>query len=313
MPDNEELPLPSEGESKIDLFKGKEIRKVLHEGEWWFVVVDVIASLTGSIDPTGYVKDMRRRDKGLAEGWGQIATPLRIETSKGPQNINCANIEGLFRIMQSVPSPKAEPFKKWLAKSAFERLQEIDNPELAVQRAIALYRAKGYPDGWIDTRIKNKVSREILTKEWFERGVQDMDYAILTDAISIETFGLSTAKHKELKGLKSQSLRDNMTPIELTLTTLGEQSATEITRANNAQGKWQNLTAAKAGGKIAGNARMQLEEATGQTVVSDQSYLTERQRQNNAQIEATINDTLSRILRLPGTDPLEAGEIGTVS
>ena len=311
----EKLPLPIEGESKIDLFKKKEVRKCMHDGEWWFSVKDVLEALVETTDGNRYSRQLRDRDQGLKSGWAQITRTLNFDSGKGGgrQDMTFINIEGIFRLMQSAPSQKAEPFKKWLARVGFERLQEIENPDLAIKRAVTLYRAKGYDDGWIDARIRNKVSRETLTAEWQSRGVRDIDYAILTDAISIETFGIRTARHKEIKGLKSQSLRDNMTPIELTLTTLGEQAATEITRSKDAQGRSQNLGAARAGGKIAGGARLQIEEATGQQVVSGQNYLTARQRQNNTEFHTIMDDTLQRILQLPGADPIKAGEIGTVS
>jgi len=146
--------------TKIAVFKGKEIRKTIHRDEWWFVIVDVVSALTDSKQPDGYIKDMRRRDDELAKGWGQIATPLVIETDGGPQKINCANTEGIFRIIQSIPSPKAEPFKRWLAKVGYERVQEIEDPELATKRTRALYKAKGYSDAWIEKRMRGIFTTE---------------------------------------------------------------------------------------------------------------------------------------------------------
>lgn len=198
--------------------------------------------------------------------------------------------------MQSVPSTKAEPFKKWLAKVGFERLQEAQNPELAVMRAVALYRAKGYDDEWIDARIRNKVSRELLCSQWDQRGMKDY-IPLLTDAISLGTFGIRTAEHKRIKGLKSQPLRDNMTPIELTLTTLGEQTTREITKTANPSTLQQHMNVANQGGRIAGSARVNIERATGRSVVSSTNYLTDRQRKNNAGLHPkNLSDLLDRLL-----------------
>lgn len=293
------MKLPSEGESKIDLFRKKEIRKVLHKGEWWFALVDIIEALTDSKDPKQYIRDMRKRDAGLDSNWGEIITPLQMLAADGKlRNTSCVNIEGVFRLIQSIPSKKVEPFKKWLAKVGFERLEEIKNPELAIKRAITYYRAKGYDDEWIEARITNKSSRETLTSEWDRRGMSSY-IGILTDAISIETFGITTKRHKQIKGLKSQGLRDNMTPIELTLNTLGEQATTQIVQSTNPQSLDQNKDAAKRGGKIAGDARKAIEEATKQKVVSSQNYLTERQRQNNAQSNQEISIIIQKLLGVP--------------
>lgn len=287
--------MPLEGENKVDIFKKMEVRKVLHNGEWWFVVNDVIAAVAQTPDPAGYLKKMRARDESFGEGWGQLVTPLPFKTTGGIQNVNCVTIEGIFRILQSVPSPRAEPFKKWLAKVGFERLQEIQNPELAIKRAIALYRAKGYDDEWIDARIRNKASRELLTSEWDKRGMKEY-IAYLTDAISVGTFGIRTAVHKKMKGLSGQSLRDNMTPIELTLTTLGEQATREITKSTNPQNLQEHMGAASQGGRIAGHARVNIERATGKPVVSNQNYLTDRQRANNAQTHKGLSQMLQSLL-----------------
>ena len=152
--------------TKIALFKGKKIRKTLHKNEWWFVINDIIEALTDSVQPDGYIKDMRRRDEELSKGWGQIATPLKIKTEGGLQKMNCADTEGIFRIIQSIPSPKAEPFKRWLAKIGYERVKEIENPELATKRTRALYKLKGYPEDWIEKRMRGIAIREELTDEW---------------------------------------------------------------------------------------------------------------------------------------------------
>lgn len=172
-------------ETKLAVFKGKAIRKTLHNNEWWFVISDVVSVLTGSLYPSGYMKDMRRRDGELFKGFGQIATPLLIQTEGGSQKINCANAEGIFRIIQSIPSPKAEPFKRWLAKVGYERVQEIENTELATKRTRALYKAKGCSDDWIEKRMRGITIREELTDEWKKREVKEKkEYAILTAEIA---------------------------------------------------------------------------------------------------------------------------------
>lgn len=295
-----QIDLPCEGESKIDVFQRREVRKVLHEGEWWFSVKDVLEVLTETSDGTRYAGDLRKKDPGLNSTYSEITRTLPFDTAtRGKQNLVFTNIEGVFRLMQSVPSTKAEPFKKWLAKVGFERLQEAENPELIVKRAIATYRAKGYDDEWIDARIRNKASRDLLTEEWMRRGMKDY-IALLTDAISLGAFDITTGQHKALKSLKSQSLRDNMTPLELTLTTLGEQATREITRTTNPETFPEHKTAAYRGGRIAGAARQNIERATGQKVVSSKNYLTEAQRQNNARNNpSNLNEMLQRLLR-PG-------------
>ncbi len=292
------IPLPFEGESTINSFRRKDIRKIFHEGEWWFSVKDVIEALTDSSDGNRYSRDLRARDEGLKQRWAEITRTLPFHTGGGTQNTTFINIEGIFRLVQSFSAANAEPFKKWLAKVGFERLQEVHNPELAIKRAITLYRAKGYDDEWIDARIRNKTSRELLTAEWDKRGMSSY-IPLLTDAISIGTFGVRTAQHKKIKGLKSQSLRDNMSPIELTLTTLGEQATREITKTTNPQNLNQHMQVAQQGGRIAGTARENIEKATGARVVTSKNYLTEQQRKNNTLLEQKnkeMNDMISRLL-----------------
>lgn len=207
--------------NKISIFKGKKIRKTLHENEWFFVIVDVVKALTDSVDPSGYVKDLRRRDEEIAKAWGQIATPLSIETEGGIQQINCANTEGIFRIIQSIPSKKAEPFKRWLTKVGYERVQEIEDPELATKRTRALYKLKGYSDDWIEKRMRGIAIREELTDEWKNRGAnENKDFEILTAEISKATFGVTPSEYKNLKGLKRENLRDHMDDFELIFTGL---------------------------------------------------------------------------------------------
>ena len=297
--DNKNLPIPSEGESKVDLFQRKGVRKTLHNNEWWFSVKDTLEVLTDTTEGNRYSRDLRSSDPGLKTTWAEITRTLPFKTAtRGVQNMTFINVEGLFRLVQSVPSKKVEPFKKWLAKNAFERLQEEHDPQLAIKRAIALYRAKGYDDEWIDARIRNKASRELLTAEWQKRGMKEY-IGLLSDAISIKTFGLRTREHKELKGLKSQNLRDNMTPIELTLTTLGEQTTREITKSVNPNTLQQHMGIAEQGGRIAGDARKKIESATGKNVVSTKNYLTAKQRENNTKGAGSLDDALRGILKLP--------------
>ncbi|MDQ5945550.1 MAG: DNA protein [Pseudomonadota bacterium] len=270
--------LPGEPAGKIVVFQERSIRRTWHNEEWWFAIVDVVAVLTDSVQPEGYVKDLRRRDKELAKGWGQIATPLRVETEGGIQRVNCANTEGLFRIIQSIPSPKAEPFKRWLAQVGYERVKEIENPELAGARARELYQAKGYPKDWIEKRLRSIAVRGELTDEWKSRGVEEgKEYAILTAEIARATFGVTPGAHRRLKSLDKvktgNNLRDHMTDLELIFTMLGEASTTEIARRKDAQGFDENRVAAKEGGSVAGNARKDLETRSGKPVVSRANYL----------------------------------------
>ena len=261
-------------ETNIAVFRGKEIRKTIHKNEWWFVIVDVVSALTDSINPSGYIKDMRRRDKELSKGWGQIATPLSVQTEGGPQRMNCANTEGIFRIIQSIPSPKAEPFKRWLAKVGYERVQEIEDPELATKRTRALYKAKGYSDDWIEKRMRGIAIREELTDEWKNREVRrEKEYAILTAEIAKAAFGVTPGEHKKLKGLIRENLRDHMTDLELIFSMLGEAATTEITRADDARGFQESKRAAHKGGEVAGKARKDLEQKTRKKVVSPENYL----------------------------------------
>ena len=263
--------------TKIAVFKGKQIRKTIHNNEWWFCVSDVVEVLTDTPNSTDYIKKMRKRDGELAQGWGQIVTPLAIQTEGGLQKVNCANTEGTFRIIQSIPSPKAEPFKRWLAKVGYERVQEIEDPELGTKRTRALYKAKGYSDAWIEKRMRGIAIREELTDEWKKRGVEeDAEYAILTAEISKATFGLTPSEYKKLKGLKRENLRDHMNDLEQIFSMLGEAATTEIARNRDAQGFVPNKVAARDGGTIAGNARRQLEHKSGKRVVTRQNYLTHK-------------------------------------
>lgn len=260
--------------TRIALFHGTEIRKTIHQNEWWFVIRDVVAALTDSVQPEGYIKDMRRRDPELEKGWGQIATPLSISTKGGLQMLNCANTEGIFRIIQSIPSPKAEPFKRWLAKVGYERVKEIEDPELATKRTRVLYKLRGYSDDWIEKRMRGIAIREELTDEWQKRGAAGQtDYEILTAEISKATFGVTPSEYKKLKGLKRENLRDHMDDFELIFNMLGERATTEIHRSEDSKGIPKLKSDAKAGGDIAGGARKKLEKRLGRSVVTKRNFL----------------------------------------
>lgn len=260
--------------TQIAIFRGKDIRKIIFKNEWWFAISDVVSALTDSIQPEGYIKDMRRRDPELSKGWGQIATPLLIQTAGGKQKVNCANTEGIFRIIESIPSPKAEPFKMWLAKVGYERIQEIEDPELAQKRARAIYKAKGYPDTWVERRMRGIAIREELTDEWQKHGVAlPKEYEILTAEISKATFGVTPSEYKKMKGLKRENLRDHMNDLELLFSQLGEAATTEITKVEHPKGFIKNKLVSKRGGRIAGGAREKLEEETGRKVITTRNYL----------------------------------------
>lgn len=261
-------------ETKIAIFKNKEIRKVIHNGEWWFVLEDVVLALIESRDIKQYIQKMRKRDLELEKGWVQIVHILDIKTEGGIQKMNCSNTEGVFRIVQSIASPKAEPFKRWLAKVGYERVQEIEDPELGTKRTRALYKAKGYPDGWIEKRMRGIEVRETLTDEWQKRGVKEgREYSILTAEIAKATFGMTPGQHKKYKNLKRENLRDHMTNLELIFSMLGEAATTEIAQNRDAQGFPQNKKAAQQGGEVAGKARKDVEQKSGKKVVSKENFL----------------------------------------
>lgn len=259
--------------NQIVLFKGKNIRRQLYNKEWYFVIVDIIEVLTDSTNPKQYLKNLLNRDEELAKGWVQIEHPLIIDTAGGPQKMLCANTEGIFRIVQSIPSSKAEPFKRWLAKIGYERMQEIENPELATKRTRLLYKLKGYPDDWIEKRMRGIAIREELTEEWKNRGAKEQrDYEILTAEISKATFGITPDDYKKLKGLKRENLRDHMDDFELIFTMLGEKSTTEIHKTENSRGVPKLKEDAKFGGEIAGGARKKLEKKLKKTIVSEKNF-----------------------------------------
>ena len=262
--------------TKIAIFQKKEIRKIIHNNEWWFSVVDVISALTDSVNPRDYWFKMKMRVK--SEDGVELSTICRQLKLLAPdgkmRETDCANTEGIFRIIQSIPSPKAEPFKRWLARVGYERVKEIEDPELAAKRTRAIYKAKGYPDAWIEKRMRGIEVREILTDEWQKRGVKEgREYAILTAEISQATFGMTPTQYQKFKGLKRENLRDHMNNLELIFTMLGEASTTEIAKNKDARGFNENKLAAQAGGSVAGKAREDLEQKSGKKVSTKQNYL----------------------------------------
>jgi hypothetical protein len=266
--------------TKIAIFRGKAIRKTIYKNEWWFVINDIVHALTDTPNVKDYIRKMRIRDEYLGKGWGQFVTPLSIQTEGGKQKLNCANTEGIFRIIQSIPSPKAEPLKLWLARVGYERVKEIEDPELGTKRTRALYKAKGYPDDWIEKRMRGIAIREELTDEWQKRGAkEERDYEILTAEISKAAFGVTPGQHKDIKRLNKENLRDHMDDFELIFTMLGERATTEIHRTENSRGVPKLKSDAKSGGRIAGNARKQLEKRLGRSIVSKTNYLKQAQPQ----------------------------------
>lgn len=267
-------------EHHIALFKGKTIRRAIYQKEWWFSVIDVIQILLDQ------PSDLKAR-----KYWNKLAQRLRAEGSEVVTNCHqlklvapdgklratdCANTEIMFRIVQSIPSPKAEPFKRWLAKVGYERIQEIEDPELATKRTKALYKLKGYSEAWIEKRMRGIAIREELTDEWQKRGVKEQrEYAILTAEISKAAFDMTPSQYKKFKGLKRENLRDHMDDLELIFSMLGEASTTKITRSKNAKGLVENKSAAQKGGQIAGDARRKLELESGGKVITKENYLTD--------------------------------------
>jgi hypothetical protein len=265
-------------EAKLVVFQDKEIRRLLVDTVWYFAVVDVITALTDSDKPRDYWYRMKKRE--LESSGVQLSTfcrQLKLESSDGKKYLTeMANTEGIFRIIQSIPSPKAEPFKRWLAKVGYERVQEIEDPELATARTRELYRAKGYSEAWIEKRMRGIAVRAELTEEWKQRGVGEApEYAILTAEISKAAFGMTPTEYKHHKGLERENLRDHMTDLELIFSMLGEAATTEIARKQNAQGFPENRMAAHKGGRIAGEAREKLEIETGEKVLTKGNYLEE--------------------------------------
>ncbi len=262
--------------TKIAIFKGKKVRKTIYNNEWWFSVIDIIEALTGTERSRKYWNDLKKKltDEGYFEVSEKIGQ-LKLLANDGKKYLtDCANTETMFRIIQSIPSPKAEPFKRWLAKVGYERIKEIEDPELATKRTRALYKLKGYSDDWIEKRMRGIAIREELTDEWQKRGAREQkDYEILTAEISQAAFGLKPNEYKKLKGLKRENLRDHMDDFELIFTMLGERSTTEIHRQENSAGAPKLKKDANRGGRIAGNARKELEKELGRPIVSKKNYL----------------------------------------
>ncbi|MBU0974152.1 Bro-N domain-containing protein [Patescibacteria group bacterium] len=277
--------------TKIAIFKGKKVRKTIYQNEWWFSVVDVVQVLTDQLNDIIARKYWNKLAQRLRDESSEVVTNchrLKLKAADGKlRETDCANTEGIFRIIQSIPSPKAEPFKRWLSKVGYERVQEIEDPEIATKRTRALYKAKGYKDSWIEKRMRGIEVRETLTDEWHKRQVKEgKEYAILTAEISKATFNMTPLEYKKFKGLKrdkvnrearegalGQNLRDHMDDLELIFTMLGEASTTEIAKNRNTQGFDQNKTAARKGGQIAGGARKKLEQESGKRVSKSQNYL----------------------------------------
>lgn len=273
--------------NNIKLFQEKKIRSVWNEEEqqWYFSVVDVVGVLTDSVNPTDYLKKMRKRDEELATYLGTTCPQVEMVTdTRKKRKTLAANVQALFRIIQSIPSPKAEPFKLWLAQVGYERVQEIENPELAQERMKELYEQKGYPKDWIDKRLRGIAIRQNLTDEWKERGITEKsDYAILTAEISRATFGLTPSDYKIYKGLtkKNQNLRDHMSDLELIFTMLGERVTTEISQKEKPDTFTKSKQVAQRGGNVAGVAREQAEKELGRSVVSPENFLLDSDKQND--------------------------------
>lgn len=264
-------------DSKIVVFQDKQIRRAWMNEQWYFSIADVVEFLTDSVDVKQYIKRMRQRDPLLNRNWGTICTPVAMIAADGRRrSVQAADVKGLFRIIQSIPSPKAEPFKQWLAQVGYERVQEIENPELAQERMKAVYEAKGYPKDWIDKRLRGIAIRQNLTDEWKERGIrEERDFAILTAEIARATFGVTPSEHRAIKGLtkKGQNLRDYMTDLELIFTMLGERVTTEISQQEKPDTFAESKRVARRGGNVAGVARKETERELGHSVVSGQNFL----------------------------------------
>lgn len=255
----------------IQLFEEKKVRTAWDDEteKWYFAVSDVVAALTDSVNPTDYIKKMRKRDPELAKGWGQIVTPLSVVTPGGQQRVNCADVKGIFRLIQSIPSPKAEPFKQWMAQVAANRLDQMQDPELGIQQSLADYKRLGYSDNWINQRLKSIEIRKDLTDEWKRHGLQEgVQFATLTDIIYSTWSGMTAKEYKQFKGLKKENLRDNMTNRELVLNMLAELSTKDISEARNPETFGEHAEVARQGGEIARNARAELEAKTGKPVVT---------------------------------------------
>ena len=255
----------------LQLFEERKVRTVwdTNTEEWYFVVADVIVAITDSTNPTDYIKKLKKRDNVLAKGWGQIVTPLSVVTRGGRQRLNCADMQGILRIIQSIPSPKAEPFKQWMAQVAAHRIEQMQDPELSIEQAMTDYRRLGYSESWINQRIKTIEVRKELTDEWKRTGVEEgVQYAALTDIITKQWSGFRVKEYKQYKGLHKENLRDNMTNLELALNMLAETATTELSKQENPKGFKQSAKVAQKGGSVAQAARVQLEHQLGRSVIS---------------------------------------------
>ncbi len=260
---------------RVAVFEGKHIRKIMHEGEWWFSVIDIIEVLTGNDRPRKYWNDLKK--KLTSEGYVEVSEKigqLKMMASDGKmRNTDCAGTETMFRIIQSIPSPKVEPLKQWLARVGYERLEEIENPELSMERMQALYEKKGYPKEWIDKRMRGIAVRQDLTDEWKNRGAKSSrEYAVLTNEIMQGAFDLKVEEYKQVKGLARENLRDHMTDIELILTMLGEATTTKLHRDRDSQGVELLKNDAQEGGAVAGSTRRDIEKRSGKPVVTGDNF-----------------------------------------
>ncbi len=260
---------------RVAVFEGKHIRKIMHEDEWWFSVIDIVEVLTGSSIPKRYWSDLKKKlvAEGFAEAYEKIVR-LKLIAPDGKMRLSdCANTETMFRIIQSIPSPKVEPLKQWLARVGYERLEEIENPELSMERMQALYEKKGYPKEWIDKRMRGIAVRQDLTDEWKNRGAKNsLEYALLTNEIMQGAFGLKVDEYKQVKGLARENLRDHMTDIELILTMLGEATTTKLHRDRDSQGIEPLKKDAQEGGAVAGSTRRDIEKRSGKPVVTGENF-----------------------------------------
>ena len=274
--------------NKIALFEKQEIRRRWYNEEWYFSVEDVVQALTDSIDVKQYIKKLKARDMELNSNWGTICTPVQMLAADGKQRkVQAANTEGILRIIQSIPSPKAEPFRRWLAQVGRERIEETIDPEQAIDRALETYQKKGYDADWIHQRILSIRVRNELTAEWQARGVeQGREYAILTDEITKAWSGMTTRQYKNLKGLKKENLRDNMSTLEIVLNMLAETTTTELSKAHRPEGFEESRIVARRGGKVAGDARRAIEADTGRPAVT---------AQNAAQLNAVVTDVIQGV------------------
>lgn len=276
--------------NSIQLFEDRKIRTAWDEEkeEWYFSVQDVVAVLSESTDPKQYIKKMRARDPQLSANWGTICTPVQMLAADGKQRkVQAANTEGILRIIQSIPSPKAEPFRRWLAQVGRERIEETIDPEQAIDRALETYQKKGYDADWIHQRILSIRVRNELTAEWQARGVeQGREYAILTDEITKAWSGMTTRQYKNLKGLKKENLRDNMSTLEIVLNMLAETTTTELSKVHQPEGFEESRIVARRGGKVAGDARRAIEADTGRPAVT---------AENAAQLNAVVTDVIQGV------------------